>query len=221
MTDFRAQPVEIVAEDGVVLRGQRWGDGPDWIILLHDAGLEHDLDDWRPLLPAIMTHERTLLTIDLHGHGASDGKWDEAQSTNTNIAALVQFARTNGAVWVALGGAGSSATEILEYSSSNPIDAAILLSPVFQDGEAATLRGRGEGKLFAVGSRSQQLSDDVRNARNRSIGWAMLVSMPTEAQGAELLTSPYSDQLVERIVTFLAEQRMLARHSLPRQADPS
>src|SRR5689334_9523732 len=106
--EFQARPVEIVAGDGAVIRGQRWGNGPDWIILLHNAGTDRDLDDWRPLLPSIMTLERTLLTIDLRGHGASDGEWNETQATSSDIAALVDFARTNGATWVVLGGDGNS-----------------------------------------------------------------------------------------------------------------
>ncbi len=67
-----AQPFEILMADGVVLRGQRWGEGADWIILLHEPGEDRDLDDWRLLLPAIMAPERTLLTVDLRGHGDSD-----------------------------------------------------------------------------------------------------------------------------------------------------
>ncbi|MCO5221577.1 MAG: alpha/beta hydrolase [Thermomicrobiales bacterium] len=212
--DIRVLPVEIPAEDGAVLRGQQWGNGPDWIILLHEPGAERDLDGWRPLLPAIVTPERTVLTVDLRGHGASDGAWDDTLC-GADIAVLLAFARTNGAAWVALAGAGDSATQILEFSSTTPIDASILLSPVFRGGQADALRGRGEAKLFAVGSRSEQLSEEIRKARNRSIGWAMLVSMPTDAQGVDLLTGPYSSQLVERIVSFLAEQRMLARHALP------
>ncbi len=221
MMDVRAQPVEIAAEDGVVIRGQQWGSGPDWIILVHEPGEDRDLDDWHPLLPPILTLERTVLAIDLRGHGASDGEWDDTQSSNADIAVLMAFAQSNGATWVALAGAGDSATRILEYSSANSIDASILLSPTFHNGQAAALRGRGEAKLFAVGSRSDHLSNDIREARNRSIGWAMLVSMPTDAQGIALLTGSYSSQLIERIVTFLAEQRMLARLTLPSGADAS
>lgn len=214
MMDVRAIPVEIPAGDAVVLRGQRWGSGPDWIILLHETGEQRDLDDWRPLLPAIVTSDRTVLSIDLRGHGASDGTWVSA-SSGADLAALLAYAKTSGAAWVALAGAGDSATHILEFSSANPIDASILLSPVFGAGQATELRGRGEAKLFAVGSRTAQLNRDIRVARNGSIGWAMLVSMPTEAQGTHLLSGPNSGQIIERIVSFLAEQRMLARHRLP------
>lgn len=214
MTDAYMQPAEILATDGIVLRGQQWGNGHDWIILLHETGEDRDLDDWRPLLPFIMTPERTLLTVDLRSHGASDGQWDETLCAG-DISALLSFAGTNGAVWVAMVGAGDSATQILVYSSANRIDASILLSPVIRTDQAAALRGQGEAKLFAMGSHSEPLSTSVREARNRSIGWSMLVSMPTTAQGVDLLTGPYSSHLVERISVFLAEQRMLAKHVAP------
>lgn len=223
--DVRVHPVELAAADGVVLRGQLWGDGPDWIILLHERGEDRDLDVWRPLLPSIMAPERTVLTVDLRGHGASDGEWDDTLPSYADISVLVAFAQSSGAAWIALAGAGDSATRILEYSSASPIDASILLSPTYRDGQAPTLRGRGEAKLFAVGSWSDRLSAGIRagirEARNRSIGWAMLVSMPTDAQGTDLLTGAYSDQLIERIVTFLSEQRMLARRMLPGCTDAS
>lgn len=209
-----ARPVEFRLEDGAVVRGLRWGDGPDWIILLHEPGEDRDLDDWRPLLPAIMSSERTLLTVDLRGHGASDGESD-ASLLSEDIHDIVTAVRARGADWIALGGAGRSATEILEMDGSTPVDAMLLLSPVFEPGRAGALRGRGEPKLFAVGSRSASLDRDVREARNRSIGWAMLVSMPTGDQGARLLAGPYNSQLIERIVAFLAEQRTLARTGSP------
>jgi pimeloyl-ACP methyl ester carboxylesterase len=213
-------PVEVPTEDGVVLRGQRWGNGPDWLILLHASGERRDLDDWWLLLPSIVSDERTVLTVDLRGHGASDGAPDDAL-LETDLSTLLAFSRENQAGWVVLVGAGDSATQILRFSSTHSIDASVLLSPVFRDGQAAEFRGRGEAKLFAVGSRTEGLLRDAREARNRSIGWAMLVLMPTEVQGVDLLTGPYASQLEERIVTFLAEQRMLARHALPRREHAS
>lgn len=205
-----AQPFGILMADGVVLRGQRWGEGADWIILLHEPGEDRDLDDWRLLLPAIMAPERTLLTVDLRGHGASDGEADAAL-LRQDISTVLETGRMQGADWVALGGAGVSATEILELAEHTAIDALVLLSPTFDAGRSREVRGRGEPKLFAVGSQVESINQGVREARNRSIGWAMLVSMPTVDQGAKLLAGPYGSQLTERIVAFLAEQRMLAR----------
>lgn len=209
------QPVELVMADGVVLRGQRWGNGPDWVVLLHDYGEDWDLDDWRALLPAIMTPERTLLTLDLPGHGASDGEADHSRFAG-DLDRVLDLAVEQGAQWIALAGAGATATKILEKAGNRAIDALVLLSPELSGEQARTLRGRGEPKLFAVGSRMEALNDAVREARNWSIGWAMLITLPTDQQRTELLNGPYARQLIERIVAFLAEQRVLARTGLPR-----
>lgn len=209
---MEVQAVELTMPDGVTLRGQRWGDGPDWIVMLHDSGGERDLDDWRPLLPAILSEERSLVTLDLRGHGASDGDW-VPDSLGPDIESVLDIARSRGAAWIAMMGAGFSAAGLLEAASQVGIDALVLLSPMIEPERGRSLRGKGEPKLFAVGSRTESLYGVVRETRNRSIGWAMLVSMPTEQQGVDLITSSYGSQLVERIVTFLAEQRMLARSS--------
>ncbi len=209
------QAVELAMADGIVLRGQQWGTGPDWIVLLHDYGEDRDLDDWRALLPAIMTPERTLLTLDLPGHGASDGEADRSRLPD-DLDRILDHAAEQGAEWIALAGAGTTATRMLEKAGSRSIDALVLLSPEMTGEQARTLRGRGEPKLFAVGSRIEALNDAVRQARNWSIGWAMLVTLPTDQQRTELLDGRYASQLIERIVAFLAEQRVLARTGLPR-----
>lgn len=205
-----ALPVEITLADKTRMRGLRWGNGPDWIILLHDQGEDRDLDDWRLLLPAIMSAERTLLALDLPGHGASDGAFGIA-SPGAAVEAVLDFARAQQADWVAVAGAGKTAAVVLALADRIPIDALVLLSPDVEPERAGELRGKGEPKLFAVGSRVEQLNTAAREGRNRSIGWAMLVSLPTEAQGTALLQGPYFSQLAERIVAFLAEQRMLTR----------
>jgi pimeloyl-ACP methyl ester carboxylesterase len=213
------RPVELTMPDGVVLRGQQWGDGPDWVILFHDVGEERDLDDWRPLLPAILTSERTLLTVDLAGHGASDGDPDPDRLAN-DLDSILDSAKERSAEWIAVAGAGVSATQLLKKSAVRPIDALILLSPQMTVEEARQSRGQGESKLFAVGSRSDSFSAAIRQARSASIGWAMLVSLPTEQQGTDLLAGPYASQLVERIVPFVAEQRMLSRTRFIRPTPP-
>lgn len=210
--------VEIAVPSGATLRGQLWGEGADWIVLLHDEGEDRDLDDWRPLLPAIMSHERTLLTLDLPGHGASDDTSDAV------IDDVLAYVRSRSSKWVAVAAAGVTATAVLEAAGRIPIDALVLISPDIEPGGTRELRGMGEPKLFAVGGGSEPRKTAVREARNRSIGWAMLVSLPTEVQGTDLLNSPYRSQLSERIVAFLAEQRALARMleaQLPKRRDGS
>jgi hypothetical protein len=55
------------------------------------------------------------------------------------------------------------------------------------------------------------LQREVSKLRNTSIGWAMLVTVPTKAQGTALLADRMASQVTERIVAFLREQRYLSR----------
>ena len=41
------QPLEIEIEPGVFLRGQRWPGDEMTVLLVHEPGEQHDLDDWR------------------------------------------------------------------------------------------------------------------------------------------------------------------------------
>src|SRR5687768_8666046 len=60
---------------GQVIRGFRWGEGPDSVLLLHEPGA--DLDAWRNL-PAEIARQLEIesVAVDLPGHGLSDDPWD-------------------------------------------------------------------------------------------------------------------------------------------------
>jgi pimeloyl-ACP methyl ester carboxylesterase len=204
-------PVELLTPDGFTLRGLRWGNGPDWLILAHDSDGETDLDAWRPLIPSLAHGDRSVLALDLRGHGASDGDPDRA-ATQTDLTAALNLAATSGAEWIAVLATGRSAAEALALAADTPLGALVLISPRLSDVDPIhTLRGSGESKLFAAGSEDQQMRQTVSQLRNRSIGWAMTVHLPTTVQGTDLLTGRYAGQLTDRIVTFLAEQRAIAR----------
>ena len=47
--------------------------------------------------------------------------------------------------------------------------------------------------------------------RAASIGWAVGASLPTEAQGTDLLAGEYAGQVAEEMFAFLREQRWAAR----------
>ena len=204
---------------GVTLRGHSLGDGNDWLILIHDCDGSSDLDSWRPVFPELANDHRTLLAVDLRGHGASEGEHSPS-TIEADLTAATLFARSQGATWIAVLAAGKSATAALESSPTLTFDALVLLSPA--DAEHITpcaLRGYGEPKLFAVGGQNAALQQCVAHLRGASIGWAMLVTVPTESQGTDLLAGKLASQVRERIAAFLAEQRFIARtRSLPAKA---
>jgi len=74
---LRPSAMELPLPWGSVVRGVRWGAGPDRVLLLHEPGA--DIDAWGTL-PAQLAQSLGVeaLAIDLPGHGLSDNPWDPA-----------------------------------------------------------------------------------------------------------------------------------------------
>jgi pimeloyl-ACP methyl ester carboxylesterase len=67
--------VELLLPWGPVIRGVRWGAGPDRVLLLHEPGA--DIDAWGTL-PSHLAQSLGVeaLAVDLPGHGLSDDPWE-------------------------------------------------------------------------------------------------------------------------------------------------
>jgi pimeloyl-ACP methyl ester carboxylesterase len=200
---------EFQTKDSITLRGLHWEGGRSWLVFVHDCDGESDLDVWRPLIPALLDDEWSMLAFDLRGHGASEG---DKPNIAGDLGAVLEYARERSAEWIAVLASGQTAITALELALEMKVDALVLLSPAVAEGmPLETLRGRGEAKLFAVGGGDVDLQREVSKLRNTSIGWAMLVTVPTKAQGTALLADRMASQVIERIVAFLREQRYLSR----------
>src|SRR4051812_16642691 len=75
------QAIEWNLPTGQVIRGLRWGQGPDTVVLLHDPG--SDLDAWETL-PLEIARQLGIeaIAVDLPGHGLSDDPWNPAHLTD-------------------------------------------------------------------------------------------------------------------------------------------
>ena len=210
--------VEVVASDGVTLRGEVWGAGDDWLVLLHDAG--DDLDAWRPLAGLAGERGLSMLPLDLRGHGGSEGTWDE-RAAELDVEAAAAFARADGARTLCVAAAGVSALASLRATPRVGPDALALFSPG-PIGQARTgdLRAPGVAELVLVGALDPGADADATAICAASIGPALAVSLPTKRQGTDLLTEP---QAVDQLVYFLDEQRWAAGSALPgrRSAGPA
>lgn len=205
-----AEAVAITAADGVSLRGLRWPGADAWAVLLHDHGEGEDLDRWAPLAPALAARGWTVLAVDLRGHGGSDGVWDSARA-ESDLAVLVEFAHSGGAVFVAVVSAGEVAMLALRTAAATRPDALILLSPPLAPEQPLTdLRGAGEAKLILIGGGDAAIRAGAERLLAAAIGWVLLVNLPATAQGTALLRSDVATHLREQIVGFLNERRFLA-----------
>jgi len=205
---MRAEPIELTTFDGVVLRGQLWPGGDTWIVLLHEAG--KDLDGWQPLVLPLLDRSYSLLTLDMRGHGASDGDWD-LSTVGGDLEMVIGAAHERGAQRIGLIGAGESILPALVNARAQHLFAIVALSPG-PVGEFAVdeLRGGAVPKLFIVGSLDERAAEAEQQLRDRMIGWTVLLRLPTEEQGTSLLEGQWALHVQENIVAFLEEQRYLS-----------
>ncbi len=211
MSGVKTQAIEITAGDGVTLRGQLWPGSASWTILLHDVGEDEDLDRWSPLVPGLLGRGWSVLSVDLRGHGASDGDW-KPESAEDDLKAIAAFAKAQGATVLSLIAAGQSALVALACAKAVEPEALVLLSPVIDEAEPTTpLRGTGEAKLFVCGGFDLDQRRTAERLRNASIGWAAIVNLPTSARATALLEGEYAVHAREHIVAVIAEQDFVAR----------
>ena len=200
--------IEISSGDAT-LRGHRWPGDLLTVVLLHEPGEGYDLDRWRSLIPYLIGNKATVLAIDLRGHGASDGEWNDVTSVQ-DVSEIVTRTREQ-ATFVVVCAEGASSTAALRAVESSQIDGLILISPPAVEGEPP--RGEGVTKLLIAGSQSPGFPDNVNTLRNASIGPALSVLLPTTAQGSDILSSEMAVTCRAHIVKFLNERRFEARRA--------
>ena len=204
---MRALPFEILAGDGTRLRGESWPGGPAWVVMVHDFG--GDLDSWRPLVGPLLAGGYSVATIDLRGHGASDGEPDIA-SIPSDLAALLAQARRDTSGLLIVVAAGLVAAATLSPDLEPRPDGLVLFSPRVEGALDANLRGDGTTKLFFVGAADPEADRTVRDLRNRSIGNAGVISFPTATQGADLLDEPWRAHVIEQVLGFVDHARVMS-----------
>jgi hypothetical protein len=210
---MNVEPIEITAADGVLLRGQHWRGGDSWALLFHEA--ERDLDCWHPILLPLVSHGFSVLTLDMRGHGATDGEWNTA-SLGGDLEAAIRFAQNNGASSIAMIGAGQSVLPSLMKSHSQNLFAIVALSPgPLGDLTPDELRGDGVPKLLIVGSLGESAVEAVEQIRDKAIGWLVVMRLPTAEQGTTLLSGQWGKHIEEQTIAFLEEHRYL-KDSHPR-----
>src|SRR5215212_5581639 len=184
---------------GPVLRGVRWGNGPDTALLLHEPGA--DLDAWASLpLEIARQLEIETLALDLPGHGLSDDPWDPARLPDL-LRNLPDFAPVAGRRFLVA--AGAPATAALEQAPAIDLSGLICLSPSTRAAGGNPPRSPRVPKLFIAGSLAGSDLEDARRLASACGGWAVVTSLPVAERGTGLLDSSWGVHLAEEIVAFL------------------
>jgi pimeloyl-ACP methyl ester carboxylesterase len=208
------EAIEIIVASDVTLRGQRWpGDGLS-ILLIHEPGIDRDLDLWRTLIPYLLGFGATIIALDLRGHGASDGDWDPIAAVD-DIVAAVTSVRQQDHDHVVVCAAGDSAIAALRAAELTPIDGLVLLSPSgFED---APPRGGGEPKLVISGNDAAAKETSAR-LRRSVIGPTLFVIVPGDDSGTGLFAGDVAVNCREQLLAFLRKIRFAeTNQSVPDQ----
>jgi pimeloyl-ACP methyl ester carboxylesterase len=195
-----------------IIRGFRWGQGSDTVLLLHEPGA--DLDAWTTLPVAIARQiEVETVAVDLPGHGLSDDPWDPARLPDL-LLNLLDIAPAAGRRFLIA--AGAPAVASLEHAPAVELSGLVCLSPQSSGPGDNQPRSPRVPKLFVAGSLAGSDLDDARRVAAACGGWAVVTSLPVAERGTGLLTSSWGGQLIEQIVAFLREcQRRPARAHPP------
>ena len=210
----RAIPVEFRstagndANDGPVLRGERFGAGERWVVLVHDVG--KDLDAWRQLPAWLAGRGLSVLTFDLPGHGASDEPWDPMFAPSAVMAA-VEFARAKGArqIHVVAERVGALAALAAAAGGAHDIASVAALSPQADDrvAQASEVREARVPKLILIGSFGPAaMTRFAEVVYRRAIGPCEMARFPVAAQGADLLNGDWGQQVREKILAHVSRQ---------------
>jgi hypothetical protein len=71
-------------------------------------------------------------------------------------------------------------------------------------------RAPGVPRLFIAGSQDPASRETTDRLRAASIGWSLIISLPTADRGTALLDGPWAGHVREQLLAFVREQQVLA-----------
>ena len=117
--------VPFTSEDGVLLRGRRFGDSDIFVVLLHM--FPSDQTSWYPFAQVLADEGYTALTLDFRGYGVSEGE-RVIEEIGKDAKAAVDFVRSSGAKQVFLLGASMGGTASLKLAATESLDGVVAIS---------------------------------------------------------------------------------------------
>ena len=207
-------PAVITLPNGSQLHGSGWQVSDCWTLLLHEPGDDHDIDELIGLVGAVVRSGSSAAAFDLPGHGFSDGVWVAESDQRATIARLLDWIDQREPAKTAVIAIGAACYPVLEIAKTRAIDVLVLISPT-RNPELQTFparfRGDGAAKLLICGGKDEAYRNTAVELRQRSIGWAVSLSVGSREQGSALLASEHGARVQEGVELFLREQWALGR----------
>ena len=208
----RPVPVAIRLPDRLVLRGHEWPvDGPA-VVFLHDHG--DDLDAWGAITARVASQGFRVISVELRGHGLSDGDADPDLLGQDLPALLGETAASFGPVALVAYGRVTEALLFVDKDQGAPVQ--VMISPLPDAPREIDWRTtRSAMRLVVKGALNEEVEHQVDFIYPRMRGPKLQVSGASDATGPQLLED--QPQLFEHMVTFL--RRYLTGHHLAWIAD--
>lgn len=196
--------VAVRTADGLTLRGHEWPvDGPA-VVFAHDLG--DDLDAWGPVTARMAAAGFRVISMELRGHGLSEGDPDPARLGDDLTALLAEITGSFGPVGMVSYGRAACRLLYLNEKAGVPVQG--LISP-FADGEPDWRGTRSALRIFLSGSLDEDRRRFLDRIYPKVLGPKLRVSGASAESGPPLLED--RPQLLEHLVMFMRRE-LTPRH---------
>jgi len=176
--------IEVIAGDGLILRGYEWPTRGAPVVLLHDH--DDDLDAWHDLDGELATNGFRVINLELRGHGLSDGDANRNTVLSDTQALLKEVKNVWGPVGLCTYGDVAAALCFLDSSCAPTVQIAI--SPLPSTDKQLDVTQRPDTAYLVIsGTGDKKITEQARivfDSLGRNKLWA---SVASEQQGPELL----------------------------------
>ena len=176
--------IEVIAGDGLILRGYEWPTRGAPVVLLHDH--DDDLDAWHDLDGELATNGFRVINLELRGHGLSDGDANRNTVLSDTQALLKEVKNVWGPVGLCTYGDVAAALCFLDSFCAPTVQIAI--SPLPSTDKQLDVTQRPDTAYLVIsGTGDKKITEQARivfDSLGRNKLWA---SVASDQQGPELL----------------------------------
>ena len=176
--------IEVIAGDGLILRGYEWPTSGAPVVLLHDH--DDDLDAWHDLDGELATNGFRVINLELRGHGLSDGDANRNTVLSDTQALLKEVKNVWGPVGLCTYGDVAAALCFLDSFCAPTVQIAI--SPLPSTDKQLDVTQRPDTAYLVIsGTGDKKITEQARivfDSLGRNKLWA---SVASDQQGPELL----------------------------------
>lgn len=191
-------PITVALANGLELRGHEWSvDGPP-VVFVHDLG--HDLDAWDRVTSAVARSGFRVISLELRGHGLSDGEPDPSAVVEDMRLLLAEVTSSFGPVGLVCYGSASEALFSLDDEDGAPVQ--VIISPRELEPEGVDwAASRWAMRLIIGGSLDEQAQTYLKKIYPKILGEKLWVSVTTTEKGPALLID--QPTALEQLTIFL------------------